>query len=74
MNFLHTVKQREANWTGHTLHRNCLLNHVIEGKTEVLGTKSRKNKHLLDELKAKRRYWQLKETALDHILWRTHFG
>jgi hypothetical protein len=31
-NFLHTVKQRKANWIGHILRRNCLLKHAIEGK------------------------------------------
>jgi len=28
----------------------------------------------LDDLKEMRRYWKLKEEALDHSLWRTHFG
>jgi hypothetical protein len=31
---LHTMKRRKANWIGHTLCRNCLLQHVIEGKIE----------------------------------------
>jgi hypothetical protein len=60
MNILHTVKERQAYWTGHNLHRNCLLNHVIEGKIEMMGTKSRWHKQLLDDLKAKRRYWKLR--------------
>jgi hypothetical protein len=29
---LHTIKIRKATRIGHILHRNCLLNHVIEGK------------------------------------------
>jgi hypothetical protein len=33
-NILHTIKGRKANWIGHILRRNCLLKHVIEGKTE----------------------------------------
>jgi len=68
MNILHTIKQWEANWTGHSWHRNCLLNHVIEGKRKVMGTKYRRHKQLMDDLKAKRRYWKLRETALDYIL------
>jgi hypothetical protein len=32
-NILHTIKRRKANWIGHILRRNCLLKHVIEGKT-----------------------------------------
>jgi len=33
-NTLRTIKKRKANWIGHMLRRNCLLKHVIEGKTE----------------------------------------
>jgi hypothetical protein len=32
-NILHTVKRRKANWIG-ILRKNCLLEHVIEGKVE----------------------------------------
>ena len=31
-NILHRIKPWKANWTGHTLCRNCLLKHVAEGK------------------------------------------
>jgi hypothetical protein len=31
-NTLHPIKERKANWIGHILHRNCLLNYVIKGK------------------------------------------
>jgi hypothetical protein len=54
-NILHTVKMRKANWIGHILYRNCLLKHVIEGKTEgrieVTGRTGRRCKQLLDELR-----------------------
>jgi hypothetical protein len=33
-NIIHTIQRRKANWIGHTLRRNCLLKHVIEGKLE----------------------------------------
>jgi len=33
-NILYRVKGRKANWTCHILHRNCLLKHIIEGKTK----------------------------------------
>jgi hypothetical protein len=33
-NIVHTIKRRTANWIGHTLCRNSLLKHVIEGKLE----------------------------------------
>jgi hypothetical protein len=29
-NILHTIRRRKANWIGHILHRNCLLQHIIE--------------------------------------------
>ena len=31
---LNTIKGREDNWVGHILCRNCLLEHVVEGKIE----------------------------------------
>jgi hypothetical protein len=33
-NILHTRKRRKANWIGHILCRNYILEHVIEGKTD----------------------------------------
>jgi hypothetical protein len=31
-NILHEIQKRKANWIGHILRRNCLLQPVIEGK------------------------------------------
>jgi len=31
-NILHEISERKANWIGHILRRNCLLQRVIEGK------------------------------------------
>jgi len=31
-NILHEISKRKANWIGHILRRNCLLQRVIEGK------------------------------------------
>jgi hypothetical protein len=33
-NILHTLNRRKAKWIGHNTCRNCLLKHVIGGKTE----------------------------------------
>jgi hypothetical protein len=33
-NILHTIKRRNVNSLGHILHRDCLLKHVIKGKTK----------------------------------------
>jgi hypothetical protein len=77
-NILHTIKRRKTNWIGHILRRNCLHKQVIEGKLEErierTGRRGRRRKHLLDDLKEKRRYWKLKEEALDRTVWRTRFG
>ena len=31
-NILHDIRKLKANWIGHILRRNCLLQRVIEGK------------------------------------------
>jgi hypothetical protein len=33
-NILHEISKRKANWIGHILHRNCLLQRVTEGKID----------------------------------------
>jgi hypothetical protein len=77
-NILHTIKITKANWIGHILRRNCVLKHAIEGKLkgriEMTGRRGRRRKQLLGDLKEKRRYWKLKEEALDRTMWRTLFG
>jgi hypothetical protein len=71
-NIVHTIKRRKANWIGHVLRRNCLLKHVIEvkleGRIEMTGRRGRRRKQLLDDLREKKRYWKLKEEALDRTL------
>jgi hypothetical protein len=77
-NILQVIKRRKTNWIGHIMRKNCLLKYIIEGKierrVEVTGTRGRRRKQLLDDLKEKRGYWKLKEEALDRALWRTRFG
>jgi hypothetical protein len=46
----------------------------IEGRIEMTGGRGRRRRQLLDDLKEKRRYWKLKEEALDRTQWRTRFG
>ena len=73
-NILHEIRKRKANWIGHILHRNCLLQQVIEGKIkgliEVTRRRGRRHKKLLDDLKDRRGYCQLEEEALDRTMWR----
>ena len=75
---LHEIRKRKANWIGHILRRNFLLQRVIEGKIklgiEVTGRRGRKRRKLLDDLRERRGYSHLKEEALDHTMWRARFG
>jgi len=77
-NILHEITKRKANWIGHILCRNCLLQRVIEGKIkggiEVTGRQGRRRRKLLDDLRERRGYSHLKEEALDRTMWRARFG
>jgi len=77
-NIVHEIRKLKANWTGHILRRNCLLQRVIEGKIkrriEVTGRRGRRRRRLLDDLKERRGYCHLKEEALDRTMWRARFG
>jgi hypothetical protein len=45
-----------GSWIGHSLRRNCLLKHVIEGRKDIMdGKTGRRRKQLLDDLKETRR-------------------
>jgi len=57
-NILHKIWKRKANWIGHILRINCLLQRVIEGKikggievTGRRGRRGRRHRKLLDDLK-----------------------
>ena len=77
-NILHEIRKWKANWIGHILFRNRLLQQVTEGKIkgqiEVTRRRGRRRKKLLDELKDRKGYCKLKEEALDRTMWRNRFG
>ena len=77
-NILHEIRKWKANWIGQILRRNCLLQQVIEGKIkrqiEATRRRGRRRKKLLDDLKERRGYCQLKEEAVDRTVWRNRFG
>ena len=77
-NILQETRKRKANWIGHILRRNCLLQRVIEAKIqggiEVTGRQGRRRTELLDDFKERRGYSHLKEEALDRTMWRARFG
>jgi hypothetical protein len=72
-NILHEISKRNANWISHSLRRNCLVQHVIEGKIkggiEVTGKRGRIRRKLLDDLNERRGYSHLKQEALDRTMW-----
>jgi len=71
-NILHEISKRKADWIGHILRSNCLLQRVTEGKIkggiEVTGRRGRRRRKLLDDLKERRGYCHLKEEALHRLL------
>ena len=73
-NILHDIRKLKANWIGHILRRNCLLQRVIEGKIkgeiELTGRRGRRRRKPLDDHKERRGYSHLKKEALDRTMWR----
>jgi len=78
MNILREISKQKANSIGHILRRNCFQQWVIEGKIkggiEVTGRRERRRRKILDDLKERRGYSNLKEEALDCTVWRACFG
>ena len=58
-NIPHAIRRRKAKRIGPILRRNCLLKHVIEGKTEgttdMTGRRGRRQKLLMHDSKENRR-------------------
>jgi hypothetical protein len=60
---------RKANWIGHILRRNYLLHDAIEGQMKEVKGIGRRRTQLLDDLRNRRRYWELKDEAEDRKIW-----
>ena len=57
------ILRRKANSIGHILRINCFFHDAIEGQmTQVKGV-GRRRIQLLDDLRKRRRYWELKKEA-----------
>ena len=60
------------------IRRNCLVKQIIEvkikGQIEVTRRRGSRYKKLLDDLKDRRGYCQLKEEAVDRTMWMNRFG
>jgi hypothetical protein len=59
-NTTHRIKRRKAN-------------SILQGRIQMKGRRRRGCMQLLNDLKEKRRYCNLKEAAQDHTVWRTRF-
>ena len=61
-------QRRKANWIGHILLSNCLLERVIEEKTEgrieVMGRRGRRRRKLVDKFRERKGYWKLKRGSI----------
>ena len=70
-NILHEIRKGKANWIGHILPKNCLLQRAIEGKIKggikVTERRGRRRRKLPDDLKERRGHFNLKEEALDRF-------
>jgi hypothetical protein len=73
-NVLHEISKWKANWIGHILCRNRLLQRVIERKIKRGIKVTGRRRKLLDDLKERRGYSHLKEEALDRTMWRARLG
>ena len=64
-NILREISIRKANWIGHILRINCLLQRVIitgkiKGAIKVTGRGVRRRRKLLDDIKERRGYSHLR--------------
>jgi hypothetical protein len=68
---------RNANWFGHTLRRNCPLKYNIKWKIGGIEMTERRGiwlKQLLNNLDGTRGYWKFKAGAIDRTVLRTRLG
>ena len=62
---LTNILRSKANWFGHILRNNCLLHDAIERQMTAVEGVGRRRTQLYDDLRNKRRYWELKGEADD---------
>ena len=60
---LNNILRYKANWIGHILRINYILHVAIEGQMTEVKVVGRRRTQLLDDLRDRRRYWELKEEA-----------
>ena len=70
---LKVIQKRKANWIGHILRGEEMLRKIIEGKIEGKRGRGRKRIQMLNDLKKRGNYVELKNRAQDRIKWRTSY-
>ena len=70
---LNNILRRKANWIGHILRRNYLLHDAIEEQMMEVKRVGRRRTQLLDHLRNRRRYWELKKEAESRNRWKRQF-
>ena len=75
LKLVNNILRTKVSGIGHILRRNRRFHHDTEGQiTEVKGVgKRRIRTQLLDDLRNRRRYWELKQEAEDRNRWRRQF-
>ena len=63
--FLRSILRRKTNCIGRILRRKCLLHDAIEGQETELKEVGRKIAQLLDDLKNRKKFWELNEQVED---------
>jgi len=56
-----------------TTSKNCLLHEGIEGQMTEIKVVGRRRTQLLEDMRNRRRYWELKEEAEDQNRWKRQF-
>ena len=71
-NILHEIRKRKANWIGHILRRNCLLQRALEGKIqggiEVTGRQGRRRRRQEDKEEGVGSYWMTLRKGEDTLI------
>ena len=63
-------KQRERNWLGHWLRRNCLLKDASEGKVNGKKVRGRRRYQMINNIMIKGLYADTKRKAEKRVKWR----
>lgn len=67
------IRKRKGNWMGHIMRSNCLLLEMMEGVVEGDKKRGRKRMKMIDLIKEKNSYVNLKKRAEEREEWRSFY-